>query len=78
MPEVLHWPFRVILYGIAYIVWLMVTLILFAAFPSMGYYQTVNILPAGWLSIAAVFVLDLYYSQLKGHSGRKSEQGPSF
>ena len=77
MAEILRWPFRVFLYGMLYIVWLMVTLSIFAAFPSIGYYQSVSILPAGWLSIAAVFILDFYYSQLRGRARRSSEREPS-
>jgi hypothetical protein len=77
MPEILRWPFRVMLYGMMYIIWLMVTLSLFSAFPSMNYYQSVNILPVGWLAIGAVFILDFYYSQLRGRAGRASKQEPS-
>lgn len=60
MHEMLLWPFRIILYAMLYIAWLVIALLVLAAFPSMTYLEATNVLPAGWIPIAAVFFADLY------------------
>jgi hypothetical protein len=65
MPEVLRWPFRIILYVMLYIAWSFVALLILAFFPTMSGLEAINVLPAGWIPIAAVFFADLYFTQLK-------------
>lgn len=65
MSEMLSWPYRIVLYGMLYIVWLFIALLILAAFPSMTVLEATNVLPAGWIPIAAVFFADLYFTQLK-------------
>jgi hypothetical protein len=66
MPGILSWPFRIILYVMLYIVWFLITLLILAAFPSMTALEATNVLPAGWIAIAAVFFADIYFTQLRG------------
>ena len=66
MPEMLRWPYRIVLYGMLYIVWLFVALLILASFPSITDFEATNILPAGWIPIAAVFFADLYFTRLRG------------
>jgi hypothetical protein len=70
MSGMLSWPFRIVLYFISYLVWSIVALLVLAAFPSMTPLQAINLLPAGWIPIAAVFFVDLYLTQLKGRKLR--------
>ena len=65
MPEMLRWPFRIVLYVVLYILWLIIALLISAFFPTMPYLEAVNLLPAGWIPIAAVFFADIYFTQLK-------------
>lgn len=66
MPsEMLRWPYRIILYVFCYIVWAMVSLLIFAFVPSVGGLAAVNVIPAGWLTTAAIFFLDLYLTQVR-------------
>ncbi len=65
MPEVLRWPFRIILYAMLYIVWLFVSLLVLAFLPNLTLFEAFNLLPAGWITIAAVFFADLYFTQLR-------------
>lgn len=65
MPEVLRWPFRIILYVMLYIVWLFVSLLVLAFLPSLTLFEAFNLLPVGWITIAAVFFADVYFTQLK-------------
>lgn len=60
----LHWPFRVIVYGMLYVVWAMISLLILSALPSLTPLEAINVFPAGWIPIAAVFFVDLY-RQLK-------------
>jgi hypothetical protein len=66
MPGILSWPFRIILYVMLYIVWLLIALLILAAFPSMTGLEGANVLPAGWILIAGVFFTDIYFTQLRG------------
>ena len=66
MPEVLRWPFRIILYAMLYILWLFVSLLILAFFPALTFFEAFNLLPLGWISIAAVFFADIYFTQLRG------------
>ena len=70
MPEVLRWPFRIILYGMSYVLWTMVSLVILASFPSMTSLEAINVLPAGWIPIAAVFFADVYFNQLRKRDGK--------
>jgi hypothetical protein len=70
MPEVLRWPFRIILYGMAYILWAMASLVILFSFPSMTSLEAINVLPAGWIPIAAVFFADVYFNQLRKREGK--------
>ena len=70
LPEVLRWPFRVVLYMMLYVAWLVVALLILALYPGMSYLQAVNVLPAGWIPIAAVLFADLYLTQLRGSRRR--------
>lgn len=71
MPGILSWPFRIIMYVMLYIAWAMASLLILAYFPGMGYLQAVNVLPLGWVTIAAVFFADLYFTQLSPRSKRR-------
>ena len=71
MGEMLRWPFRIILYGMLYIAWSIIALVILAVFPTMTDFEATNVLPLGWIPIAAVFFADFYFTQLK-----KKEQNP--
>jgi len=67
MPsEMLRWPFRIILYVFSYIAWAMVSLLILALFPAMSGMEAINVMPSGWIPIAAIFFADLYFTQLRG------------
>jgi hypothetical protein len=65
MPEFLRWPFRIVLYFAAYVAWLIVALVIAATFPALPSLEAINLLPAGWIPIAAVFLMDVYFTQLR-------------
>lgn len=69
MGEMLRWPFRVVLYLMLYLAWLVITLVTLAVFPGMTDFQATNLLPAGWIPIAAALFADIYFTQV-----RKSKQ----
>lgn len=71
MSGVLRWPFRIILYLMLYIVWSIISLAILAFFPMMTYFEAINVLPLGWIAIAAVFFADLYFTQVRGRKHRK-------
>lgn len=73
LPGVLSWPFRIIMYVMMYIAWAMVSLLVLAFFPAMTYLQAVNVLPVGWVTIAAVFFVDLYVTQLNPQRKRRPQ-----
>lgn len=77
MPEVLRWPFRIILYVMLYIVWLFVSLLILAVLPDITFLEAFNLLPVGWITIAAVFFADLYFTQLKGKKNGEKASRPS-
>lgn len=79
MPEFLRWPFRVVFYGMLYLLWLVVSLVILAYSPDLTALEATNLLPAGWLLIAAVFFADLYFTQLRKKRGwtRASGREPS-
>jgi hypothetical protein len=65
LHEFLRWPYRIVLYGMCYLFWLMASLLILAYVPALTSIEAVNLLPAGWLLIAGVFFADLYFTQLK-------------
>jgi len=66
MTEMLHWPFRILLYVFLYMGWTIISLVLLASFPVMNGFAAMNLLIVGWLSIGAVFASDIYFTQLRG------------
>jgi hypothetical protein len=65
MSDMLRWPFRIIMYGLLYIGWVIISLIILAIAPTMNYFAAFNILPVGWILITAVFFTDLYFTQIR-------------
>ncbi len=65
MTEILRWPFRIILYVFLYIGWFMVSLVLLTFLPTMTHLGAVNVVPVGWICIAAAFFADIYFTQLR-------------
>jgi hypothetical protein len=65
MPEILRWPFRIVMYFFLYVLWLLVALVIGVAFPNLPYLEAINLLPAGWIPIAAVFFADIYLTQVR-------------
>jgi len=76
MSDMLRWPFRIVLYFILYIVWSIIALIILAIFPMMTYLEAINVLPAGWIPITAVFFADLYFTQLRGRNHEVNKSLP--
>jgi hypothetical protein len=74
MSDMLRWPFRIVLYFILYLVWTITALLILAVFPTMTDLEAINVLPAGWIPIAAVFFADLYFTQLKGGKHRANHK----
>ena len=62
------------MYMVLYVAWLVIALLVLALYPGMSYLQAVNVLPAGWVPIAAVFFADLYFTQLRGRKRRTAGQ----
>ncbi len=72
MGEMLRWPFRVVLYFMLYLAWLVITLLILAVSPDMTDFQATNLLPAGWIPIAAAFFADIYFTQVR--KGKQTQE----
>jgi hypothetical protein len=72
MADMLRWPYRAVLYVMLYMVWTIISLVIFTVIPGLSYYQTIIILPLGWIPIGVAFFLDVYYKQLGGRKRQES------